>query len=225
MKPLPYLIVILAAILIGSTDVRADLILDSIPNAVWDRTFQPIGPSPVTFRVFSDLNVPTENQMNAFSLGIRIVPTAGASGSLAIQSVAASGSNSVFNPFAIPPVLANLGGGLQTISGENAVFSNVTIPQTGRNLFTAQFFSPGNDALGLFEVYADRDTTSYFTTTEFDGLKYSNVPAAGPAPGTLLGSFQVNASAVPEPSSAFLAIASLGLVSLARRFRKARRSV
>ncbi len=195
--------------------VDAGLILDSFQVLNWDRVTEPGTSGVVTFRVTSDQVLPNDNQLNAFSVGLRIVPQAGAKGSLAIHSVVVPAANPVFAAYAAPPALKDGGGGVQTISGDNAAFANVTIPASSLGLFQAKFFSPGNDALGRFDVYADRDTTNFFTTTEFDGLKFSNVQAVGDPQGVLLGFIQV--SAVPEPTSISLVTASLLAWRLVRR--------
>ncbi len=202
--------------------VNADLILDSFQDANWDRVLEPGGSVPVTFRVSSDQVSPIANQLNAFSVGLRIVPRDGAVGSIAILGVNVPDTNPVFLSYAIPPALNDLGGGLQTISGDNAAFQNVSVPGSGLALFQARFFSPGNTALGTFDIFADRLTTSYFTTTEFDGLKFSNVQAAGNPQGVLLGSMHVTAT--PEPATVILATGSLTACVLARRRRRRRES-
>lgn len=196
---------------------HADLIVESFQDVIWDRTNKPSGPAPITFGLAADANAST-NQINAFSIGIRIVPKAGASGSFEIKSVSLPDTNPIFPIYT--PVLQKLNGGLQTISGDNAIFANVTIPVSGSNLFQAQLYSPGNDASGLFEIYADYETTNYFTTTEFDGLKFANIPGSGIAPGVLLGAVEITITAVPEPSCITLAGISLVALMAARRRRK-----
>ncbi len=121
--------------------VNADLILDSFQVLNWDRQAEPGASALVTFRVTSDQVPPTDNQLNAFSVGLRIVPQSGAQGSVAVHSVVVPHTNPVFALYAAPPALKDVGGGLQTISGDNSAFSNVTIPASGLGLFQARFFS------------------------------------------------------------------------------------
>lgn len=198
--------------------VNADLILDSFQAMNWDRLSEPSNSPLTAFRITSDQVSPTANQLNAFSVGLRFVAQDGATGSVAVHSVVVPDSSPVFAAYAAPLALKDVGAGLQTISGDNAAFANVTVPTFGLGLFQARFFSPGNDALGVFNVYADRETTNYFTTTEFDGLKFANVSGFGGPPGVLLGSITV--TAVPEPGSISLVTASLLTWVVAKRRRR-----
>ncbi len=223
MKAILTLVCLVLGFSLATKPVSADLILDSLQAVVWDRATEPVSSSSVTFRVSSNQVSPTANQLNAFSVGLRFVPRDGAVGSLAIVSVVVPDTDRVFASYAGPLGLNDLGGGLQTVSGDNAAFLNVTVPASGLSLFNARFFSPGNDALGTFDVFADRLTTSYFTTTEFDGLKFSNVQTLGSPQGELLGSIQVVAT--PEPSSVILGIGSLAACVIARRRRGRRKRI
>lgn len=187
---------------------KADLIVVSFGDLNWDRQLDPAGPAALNFSIASSGGAPSTNELNAFNLGLRIVPTAGAKGTLAIQSISAPVDNPVFTNFAANPSLVSLLD-TQVISGENGPFANVTIPPSGRNLFTARFFAPNNDALGKFDIYFDRDTSNYFTTTAFDGFKFQNVDASVNANGFYAGSF--NVTSVPEPSTITLTILGLSM--------------
>jgi hypothetical protein len=194
---------------------RADLVLNLVGDSSWDRVQIPSGPSPFLFIVTSDLSAPAANQLNAFNVGVRIVPTAGAVGTISFQSVSVPPSNSIFTNFAAPPSIVPVLD-FHAINGENAAFANVAIPNTGRSLFQAQIYSPNNNALGKFDFYADRETTNYFTTTDFDGLKFKNVQLGGDVNGAYLGSLTI--TAVPEPSSLVCAIILGGAMFGFRRF-------
>ncbi len=211
--------VVLAFVPLGS--LWADLYLNAIGDLSWDRVQNPTGPSPFLIGVSSNSDAPFDNKLNAFNIGIRILPTAGALGTISIQSVTIPNSNAVFTSFAVSPSLVSVQD-FQVINGENAVFENVMIPATGRSLFQAQLFSPNSLAQGKFEIYAERETTNYFTTTTFDGAKFQNVPLNGVANGVYLGSLTV--TAVPEPSSLLVAIlAGIALSGFRRVMSRLRR--
>lgn len=213
---------ILAAFVLSSLSqaAKGDLVLNLIGELNWDRSTDPLGPAAVLFGLTSNDDAPNANELNAFNVGLRILPAAGASGVISIQSVGIPSSNSVFPSYATIPILSSVGD-VQTVSADNAAFANVSIPSSGRNLFQANFFSPTDDAIGKFEIYADRETTNYFTTTEFDGAKFQNVPTFGDVKGAYLGSFTVSVSSVPEPNTLLCWLMSL---STARglRYRKRR---
>ncbi len=195
-------LVLLAAL---SNIALADLILDVISDNTWDRTSDPSGIS-ITFRVSSNTSAPNANLINGFSVGLSLIPDATAEGELRLLSVSVPQANPVFPTYAAPPNLQNLADSLQTISADNGVFANVSVPAGGLNLFTVRVASPANDARGQFRVFADPNTSNYFITSEFEGLKFGNAPlGAGGASGVLLGTIDV--SAIPEPTSAiFLGI-------------------
>ncbi len=87
---------------------KADLILSVIGDFQWDRQLTPRRPTAVNFSIASSGGAPSTNELNAFNLGLRIVPTAGAKGTLAIQSISVPVDNPVFTTYAANPSLVSL---------------------------------------------------------------------------------------------------------------------
>lgn len=200
----------------------ADLVLGLVGDKTWDRNSQPAGPDPVLFTVQSNNVSPSDNLMNAFSVGLRLVPSNGATGSIVLQAVSIPQNNPVFATYGGGDlVLSTIDSTFKTISADNSAFANVSIPAAGRSLFTAQFSSPGNNASGRFDIYADPTTSNYFTTTNFNGNPFGN--AIANQNGIYLGS--INAiTAVPEPSSILFASATAGLFVLYVARKRMRRN-
>lgn len=191
---------------------RGELVLGLIGDTVWDRVEQPAGSPLITFSILPGGSATPPNALNAFNLGLRIVPMAGAVGRLEIGSVSPSLENSVFDAFNPPPFVSFPAPDVPTVNGSRQTFSNVEA-SAQRNLFDLQFVSPASDALGTFEIYAVPEFSNYFTTSEFDGYKYGNVPIG---PDVTLGSIRI--TAVPEPSSMVLLALTLASL-LGRRHR------
>ncbi len=211
--------------LLAAESARADLILLLNEDVLWNRGLES-EPGRFIFSVASNSNPPDANQMNAFSVGIRVVRGAGSQGSLLVGEVHTPTTNRVFPNYATPPILIQQEeASFWTVSADNSIFSDVSIPATGLQLFELQLRSPTNDAVGEFLIYADRLTSNYFTTSEFEGLKFGNVPYDDQLPpdsGVLLGRIRV--TVVPEPGSLLLLLGGVWVGQLFRRRASRNRS-
>ena len=193
----------LVLVLMSGSTAFAGIVLDPIGQQEWERNSSP-GGIQVTFGIMPNSLPPTDNLLNTFSVGIIIVTDAaqGAQGTLRIQAISAP-TNPIFTQYSD---LRFSGGTTQVVTGDNQTVSagnnlprntQLTLP---RNIFTALFTSPNNNAIGRFQIFAVPSLTTYFTETNFDGEKFSNAPDG--AANVLLGS--INVTAVPEPSSTLL---------------------
>ncbi len=208
-----------AASVVLSSAVFAGIVLDPIGQQDWDRNANP-GGFQVTFGISPNAQPPTENVLNTFSIGLMIVPDSAQNGTLRIQSISIP-TNSVFSQYSD---LRFSGTTTQVVTGDNQTISaGNNLPRnfeltSQRNIFTALFTSPNNDAMGGFKIFAVPTLSTYFTETSFDGEKFFNAPEGGSP--VLLGSF--NITAVPEPSSLLLAsLVAGGIATL--RLRRNRR--
>lgn len=195
---------------------RGDLVIEGFGDIIWDRMVMPGESMEVDFGVAANGDVNVPNQLNAFNVGLRFVPTAGAVGGLTAGTVSPSDENSVFPAFNPPPFISFPAADVPTVNGNNQAFENVSITQP-RSLFALTFTSPMNDALGQFQVFGVPEFTSYFTTTEFDGFRFGNVPDGA---DVLLGTVTVTSTAVPEPTS----LLGVALVTAGIAYRMRRRS-
>lgn len=189
--------------------VHADLILNGFGTVAWDRGAMPSGSQAITFAVTPNLDSNDVNTLNSFGIGLRIVPKSGATGTLSAGTPSKAIAESVFDTFSPALNITIPSPGVPTVNGNNFGAVDVTLTNR-RNLFDLAFTS--TDAAGGFDIYAVSEFTSYFPSTEFDGLKFANVTG----PDVLLGTIKV--SAVPEPSSAAL-LALAGIASVFWRKR------
>ena len=201
------------ALAVLSSSAFAGIVLDPIGQNDWDRNANP-GGFQVTFGISPNALPPAENVLNTFSIGLMIVPDFAQNGTVRIQSVSIP-TNSVFGTYSD---LRFSGTATQVVTGDNQLVATAngevpgnTLLTAPRNLFTARFNSPNNDAVGGFKIFAVPTLSTYFTETNFDGEKFLNAPE-GSAP-VLLGSF--NITAVPEPSTLWL-VAAVGFCSIHR---------
>jgi hypothetical protein len=209
MKALTYLnpitCLFLALVFFPKT-VDADLVLNTFSDVTWDRTINPAASPRITFSTSIDDLIVNGNEINAFNVGLRFVPTSGAIGTITAFDRNVPVANPVFTAFdAITPGISD-NPGIPTINGYNSESTDVLVTGT-QNLFSIVAISESNDALGLFEVYAVPEFTSYFDLLEFDGFRFSNVPVSPGesfGPDVLLGRINVTATAVPEPMSLVL---------------------
>ena len=189
----------------ATATVRADMILNTLGNIEWNPILQPGGPGPISISVSSNGNAPNDNVMNAFSVGLRLVAEPGSTGALTIASVAQPSANRVFANYAAPLSLV-LQDSVFSVSGDNAVFANVSVPASGLRLFDMLLAPQDANVSGSFLIVADGLKSNYFTTTEFDGFKYGNIGNADFVLGRL------NISTVPEPcTSLLLSLACAGI--------------
>ncbi len=188
----------------------ADVVLNMIGTTQWDRSIDTMNSPKVSFTISIDSNTNFPNELNAFNLGLRIVPTIGATGSLATGTVSMASVDSVFDAFQ-PALFINFPvPDVPTVNGSRQTFADVVI-SADRTLFDLDFTSPSNDALGTFQIFAVPEFANFFSTTEFDGFKFANVPEGN---DVLLGSINVTASAVPEPSAGLMFALATGLCAL-----------
>lgn len=211
------LLAFLMCLLISGKGTFAGILLDSVGQHTWDQTTSPLG-FDITFGISPNNLPPTDNLLNTFSIGIVIVPDAAQNGTVRIRSVSIP-TNPVFSTYSD---LRFSGAAAQVVTGDNqAISAGNSLPrdfalQSQKNIFTAQLYSPSNDAKGSFKIYAVPSLTTYFTENSFDGEKFFNVPDSGPQ--VLLGSF--NVSAVPEPTSLLLLGVTSGGLAVIRMRRK-----
>ena len=82
----PTRVLVFACLIIFGPSVRADVILNSIGNVSLTPVLQTNGFNPILISISSNAAPPSENVINAFSVGIIIVPAPGAVGSLYLQN-------------------------------------------------------------------------------------------------------------------------------------------
>lgn len=200
----------------AGTTARADLVLGLVGDLTWNKVDQPGGPPPILFTVGQDNLAINGNQLNAFSIGLKIVPFGTATGSIFLQSASVPVSNAVFPAYGLLEPKVAQTEGFTTITAGNLDGNNVLVPNTGRNLFTANFASPGNNAIGRFDIFAEPLLTSYFIADPAsEGFSFGNV-AAGQN-GVYLGSITASITAVPEPSSIVFGLSAAGMLGWAYR--------
>ena len=195
--------------------LQAGIVLVGFGTVNWNRSAQPLASPSIDFGINIDGNNAVSNTLNSFNLGLFIVPQAGATGAIAFTAATAPSSSPVFTAFdnlnSTQPSL-----GVTAVTGINS--GGVDFVLTGpRNLFGIQL-TTANSAVGRFDIFAVPEFSNYFSTTQFDGLKYGNAPTG---PNVLLGTIFV--TAVPEPGSILflaIAIAWLGSVRLGRRWQQ-----
>ncbi|MCC6510640.1 MAG: PEP-CTERM sorting domain-containing protein [Pirellulaceae bacterium] len=189
----------LALSVCGPDLAQADMILNSVGTIEWDPAALPGGPGPITISVSANSTPPNDNVLNAFSVGLRFVAEPGATGALRISSVAQPTTDRVFANYSAPLVVA-LQDSVYSVSGDNAQLENVAITASGRRLFEMFLAPQGANVSGSFLIVADGPKSNYFTTTEFDGLKYGNVGSGD----FVLGRVNINVTSVPEPATTLL---------------------
>lgn len=190
-------------------------------STTWDRLSQPAGSTPLTLQ-FSNDN-PTDgafsSSMSGYGVHLRLVPQAGATGTLAI-----SGTSSLTNPTtnALFPssdfVLATPVEGGFVVSAFESTDTARLVPQTPVNAFS--FFLSSSDALGTFNIVVDGigGSTSYNNINDPDTEYFF-----GNADGSNLVVGQITVTAVPEPSSiALVGCGGLALAAWQLRRRRAR---
>lgn len=208
----------------STSGVRADLVLEMVTPVVWDVSASPDGLFDVLFTVRSNGQSNTRDELNSFSLALRIVPTEGAVGQLVWDSMRLPPDNSTFPSYDGNPVFTQ-SGDVTTFSVSNGEFlngvpRNVAVTGIRTNLLAARFSSPMVGGVrapisGRFLVYAVANQTTFFTA-EFDEFKFANIPEGSDDPGELLSMDGV--LVIPEPSSGALClVAALSVLQVGRR--------
>ncbi len=163
--------------------------------------------------------------LSAWTLAIRIVPEAGATGTLAFGTFSYP-ANEIISPSVTPagsPSLVTSANGVKvgatnsdlTVNGQNPV------PATGAAMFSVNYTS--TDAVGKFDIYAWNQTNglgSYWVASDSTDQGFTNIPSGLPALNELLLG-TVTVTATPEPGTMLLAfLASGGIATnLVRRRR------
>jgi len=171
----------------------ADLVVSSIAEKIWDRAANPDQSPVITLAVRADANANVPNELNAFNIGLRIIPGTLASGSVEINAVSVPVNDAVFPAYGPEPFITFPLLDVPTVNGINEAFQNAQVT-TSLSFFSFTLSSPSNDAIGVFDIYVVPEFTSYYTTTEFEGFQFENVKSGA---DVYLGSIRV--SAVPEP--------------------------
>lgn len=201
----------LLAVFFGLTKPAAadTLTLGTGISQIWDRSSLPSASPAMTLTMFNDTDNPN-GIMLAFTLGMRLEPTAGATGSLAVGSVTNPATNPIFPVISQPTVNPQPAQGFTSILVENSdVFTPVPVPQAGGNAI--EFRVTSSDAVGTFNIVLDGTQSRTGWNDDSDEFPFGN------ADNTLLTVGQI--TVVPEPATLGLAgIASaLGGFAVARR--------
>ncbi len=191
--------------------MQAGIVLAGIGTVNWDRIAQPLASPSINFGANIDGNIAVSNTLNSYNLGLRIVPQVGATGTIAFTTATASTSSSIFTAF------DNLNTtqpapGVTAVTGINTGRADLVLAGP-RNLFAIQV-TTANNAVGKFDIFAVPEFSNYFTSTNFDGLKYANAPVG---PDLLLGTIVI--TAVPEPGAIVLFTLPMAWLTFARLSR------
>ncbi|HEX3870074.1 MAG TPA: PEP-CTERM sorting domain-containing protein [Pirellulales bacterium] len=175
---------------------------------------------------------PGSEELSGWTLAIRIVPEAGATGNLSFGTFSYP-TNEVISdvsPASAPDIAPNMTNGpIVSASNANVTLGGDIVPSSGAALFSVNFVS--TNALGTFDVYAWNQSNalaSYWVDNDnpSNNEHFTNLPAASPSTNELLlGTITITASPTPEPGSLVLAaLASAGLGARVWRRRSKRRS-
>jgi hypothetical protein len=169
----------------------------------------------------------TSTSLVAWSLGLRVTPVGGATGSVTIDPTFAYPSGNILtspNPSGAPQSTPNSPTtGDITVGAANTGFTPVVVTAGGQNLVQLKFNASAG-ASGQFALQLVDDGTpayTYWTDSSFNDNPFlvNNVPVVL---STQIGTIQVTPAAVPEPSSMLLTAGLLGAAGWrARRKRKA----
>lgn len=191
--------------------VAADtLTLGTGISQTWDRANTPAASPVMTLAMFNDTNNPN-GIMLGFTLGMRLEPTAGATGTLTVGSATNPAVNPVFPTISTPQINPQPQAGFTSILMENSdAFTPVPVPQAGANAIA--FTVTSSDAIGTFNIVLDGTQTRTAWNDAEEEFLFGN------ANNTLLTVGQI--TVVPEPSGMALAIGAIltGLAAARRRF-------
>jgi hypothetical protein len=220
-------IIVLSALLVAhTTTLRADLVSVGTVGSVG---VSPGGQSgTITVPVFNDTG--TAATMLAWTLGLRIVPLNGATGTVTLveSSVAYPTSGTNIFPTVFPVAKPTIGdnnpaAGDYTFSASDGTFTGVTVPNsaTGKAMMTFQVSASAN-ASGTFALQLVDPTgqSNTFWNDQDNNAREFLVNNAAFVSGVEIGQFSV-AAAVPEPGSLLLT-GSVALIAGWRARRKRR---
>lgn len=205
----------LAVLILTASPALADHLTLTGQNLSWN----PANPSPV-FTVGVENSDATTDHLLAWSLGLEIVPAAGALGTVKFAGFIDPTSPSDY-------LLDGDSAGLLTLAafpttsiapiGDNTVSATgVPIPATGKFLLQVNFVA-SPDARGTFDivVHADQFTGAYWSGLSLEAQSFLNAPLPGGS--TKIGQLSV----VPEPATWLMAgqVALLGAGTLIWRRR------
>lgn len=182
----------------------------------------------VNINVF-DANPGTAVNLYGWSLGLRVVPLSGATGTVTIDgaSMVYAPNPLLTNPNPTPnpaPTVDQPAVGDYTVFASDNAFNSVTVPGTQRGLvsvkFNASLDASGNFGLQLVDSGGLAQTYwTNFDTFGNEPLYFGASPIIGTG-GAQIGILNVQGAAVPEPSSLLLAAGIAGC-AVWRKRRKA----
>jgi hypothetical protein len=196
--------ILLAAVLAVSPSSVASALSITGEDLVWNQ----LDPSPIYIVGIQNLEASTD-PLFAWSLGLEIVPDAGAVGTLQFDSATLPPDYLLDGRSGgLTPALSGPTTSIAPIGDSDSDFTGIEVPSTGKNLLaTTLVASP--DAQGLFRIFAVGDpfTGSNWFSDDFENTRaFANVPfTGGPVE---IGSITI----VPEPSTA--ALATIGFVAI-----------
>jgi hypothetical protein len=223
------LLTLVAGLAIAPGFAHADLLsVGTGLTVTWDRTAQPSGSAVMTIPIFNS-NTSDPRGLAGWTLAIRIVPEAGATGTLAFGTFSYP-ANEIISPSSniVPagsPSVTTSSNGIQVGASNSDLSTNGQnpVPASGAALFSVNYTS--TDALGTFDIYAWNRTSgagSYWTDQfGLGNTGFTNIPSAAPSVNDLLLG-TVTVTATPEPGTMLLAfLASGGIAThLVRRRRR-----
>lgn len=194
----------------------AVITLETGLQTTWDRQATPAASPSLTLR-FANGDA-TSAVLYGFSLGLRFVPTAGATGTLTVATAVNPLVQPVFSSIKTPQVNPFPDFGYTSLSIVNATFQDTTLTSTNANAVT--FALASTNALGTFDIVVDGDPgLSNWVDTEGGEFAFGNANGTSLTIGKMV-------VMVPEPSTA--ALVALGATLLVwervREWKSARRA-
>lgn len=188
----------------AGTSARADII--ALTTGGYTDTIFPSSTSSAMTVSLTNSNVTGTLPLAAWSVGLRVVPTGGATGTVSVNTGSLAyptpaSNNILTSPFPAAAPQFFTSGPDVTVNASQSTFVGVPVPASGKSAFTVTFNSSPT-ANGTFNVFAFNDlagtATNWTDDVGFGNNAFSNAPFAN---GNVLLLGQINVVPVPEPTS------------------------